>query len=210
MILLILIKSMLTGAAIAAPIGPMGMLCIRSGLLGGWKKGVAAGMGIATADACYAAIAAFGVSAISSRLMMYSHVNKIGGGLLIILLGLSGFRRKQPALQDPNPARSNRKLLTFASAFLLTLTNPMTLISFTALAAGLGSQSLTTSWVGAAAFSAGIFLGSALWWIVLTTAVNLFRKRLLAPATVRTVDLASALILTGMGLWSVLSALFNT
>ncbi|RCX23562.1 threonine/homoserine/homoserine lactone efflux protein [Fontibacillus phaseoli] len=209
MIILILIKSMLTGAAIAAPIGPMGLLCMRSSLLGGWKKGMAAGLGIATADACYAAIAAFGVSAISSTMMMYSYVIKIGGGLLIILLGLSGFRRK-PALQDPNPPEPSRKLLTFASSFLLTLTNPMTLISFAALAAGLGTPSITSSWEGAAAFSAGIWLGSALWWSVLTTTVNLFRKRLLAPAAIRTVDLASALILTGMGVWSVLSALFNT
>ncbi|WP_290408115.1 LysE family translocator [Paenibacillus vini] len=203
-----LLKSILIGAAIAAPIGPIGMLCIRSTLVGGWKKGLVAGLGVATADAIYAAVAGFGMQVISSQLIRFEDGFRMIGGLLILVLGLVGFRRKPPFTDRDIPGQT-RQLFTFGSTFLLTLANPMTVISFAALSAGLGMNSLPGSSEGASAFTAGIFLGSALWWILLCTAVNQLRLRLLTPAALRAVNLISATLITGFGVWFLISVFFG-
>lgn len=208
MAMITLLKSILIGAAIAAPIGPIGMLCIRSTLVGGWKKGLAAGLGVATADAIYAAVAGFGMHVISSQLIRFEDGFRMIGGLLILVLGLVGFRRKPPFADRDIPGQT-RQLFTFGSTFLLTLANPMTVISFAALSAGLGIDSLPGSSEGASAFTAGIFLGSALWWILLCTAVNQLRLRLLTPAALRAVNLISATLITGFGVWFLISVFFG-
>lgn len=208
MAMITLLKSILIGAAIAAPIGPIGMLCIRSTLVGGWKKGLVAGLGVATADAIYAAVAGFGMNVISSQLIRFEDGFRMIGGLLFLVLGLLGFRRKSP-FADHNIPGQTRQLFTFGSTFLLTLANPMTVISFAALSAGLGMGSFPGSSEGASAFTAGIFLGSALWWILLCTAVNQLRLRLLTPAALRAVDLISATLITGFGVWFLISVFFG-
>ncbi|MDN4070403.1 LysE family transporter [Paenibacillus vini] len=208
MAMITLLKSILIGAAIAAPIGPIGMLCIRSTLVGGWKKGLVAGLGVATADAIYAAVAGFGMQVISSQLIRFEDGFRMIGGLLILVLGLVGFRRKPPFTDRDIPGQT-RQLFTFGSTFLLTLANPMTVISFAALSAGLGMNSLPGSSEGASAFTAGIFLGSALWWILLCTAVNQLRLRLLTPAALRAVNLISATLITGFGVWFLISVFFG-
>lgn len=204
MVMVTLMKSILIGAAIAAPVGPIGMLCIRSTLVGGWKKGVVAGLGVATADAMYAAVAAFGMNAASSQLIRFEDAFRIIGGLLICAFGLSGFRRKPPYADRKLPEQT-RRWFTFDSTFLLTLANPMTLISFAALSAGLGIHSLTGSTEGALAFALGIFLGSALWWILLSVALNQLRLRLLTPKSLRAVDIISASLITGFSVWFLIS-----
>lgn len=206
MLFLILIQSLFIGIAVAAPLGPMGLLCIRSAITGGWRMGLIAGLGVAAADACYAAIAGLGVTAISSQLIQYEDSFRIIGGLFIVLLGLAGFRRSHTT-KVPKTDQDAGQVFAFTSTFLLTLANPMTIISFTALAAGMGTRPLTSSWEDAGAFTTGIFLGSALWWLLLASAVHLFRTRFLTPLAVRAVDLASASIITGIGVWTLINGL---
>ncbi|MEF2967243.1 LysE family transporter [Paenibacillus sp. M1] len=207
MSLFILFQSILTGIAVAAPVGPIGMLCIRTTLAKGRRSGLAAGLGAAAADACYAAVAAFGITAIASFLIRYDGLIRVIGGVAICWLGYNVIHRKPSSPPPAHEAETGPRLTTFASTFLLTLTNPMTILSFASLAAGIGGPSLTGSFGSAAMFTAGVLLGSAIWWLFLSTAVSLFRIAMLTPAALRAVDIVSGLILLGFGVWSLYSAL---
>lgn len=169
-----LLGGLILGFVIAAGPGPISLLTARRTLTGGWGLGFASGLGVATADATYAAIAVVGVGAVSSFLTSQRRLLEIFGGLALIVLGtlaLAARRRVTQDLETPTPA-------TYAAAYLsilgLTMANPSTILSFVAVAAGfnlnLGSASLL--------FVFGVLFGSALWWLVLTLAVNNLRRRI--------------------------------
>ena len=162
-------RMLVIGVVVAAPVGAMGVLCIQRTLAHGWRAGLATGGGIATADAGYAALAAFGVTAISRWMVDYQAPLRIAGGVGLIWLGWRAVRTP-PAHEAAAAADSPRLLTLYSSAVGLTLTNPMTIMAFAAIFAGAGlvAQAGTGS---ALIVTLGVALGSLAWWIALTTGV---------------------------------------
>jgi threonine/homoserine/homoserine lactone efflux protein len=172
-----LLKGLAIGFAIAAPVGPIGVLCIRRSLAHGTPAGLASGLGAAVADAAYGCIAAFGLTMISTFLVGQRFWLQLAGGVFLCWLGMRTLLAT-PAQDPAAGAGSARGLLgAFASTFVLTLTNPMTILSFVAVFAGLGLADTSGDYRAAATLVAGVFLGSALWWLLLSGGVGLLRSR---------------------------------
>jgi threonine/homoserine/homoserine lactone efflux protein len=191
-----LLRGLLIGFSIAAPVGPIGVLCIRRTLADGRATGLAVGLGAATADAVYGAIAGFGLTAVSSLLVRQQGVLRLVGGLFLCYLGVRTFLAS-PA-QDAARAGGAGLLGAFTSTFGLTLANPATILSFVAVFAGLGIAG-AGSWREATVLVAGVFLGSALWWLLLSGAVGALRSRLDLRA-LRWINRLSGLVLLGFGI----------
>ncbi|MBS7538198.1 LysE family transporter [Ancylobacter lacus] len=184
--------------AIAAPLGPIGALCINRTFERGFWAGVAGGLGTALADAVYASLAAVGFSAFAATLATIDAPLKIVGGLFMLWLGWKSLKPKPVG----NAAQVGARDLfgTIAATFFLTITNPMTILSFAAIFAGLGLADAagTTS---VFLVVAGVFLGSLLWWFVLSGGVALARQRL-PESFSRRVSSLSGLILILFGLYA--------
>lgn len=195
-------KGLAIGFSIAAPVGPIGILCIRRTLVQGRLCGFLTGLGAATADAFYGLLAALGLASLSGLLSggWISQAMRLGGGLFLLWLAWTTLRPKPTGSgEDPSaPVRPVRGLLgAYATALLLTLTNPMTIMSFAAIFAGLG-LGVAESSLGAVAMVAGVFAGSCLWWLLLSGGTGLFGAVLSAKA--RWIDLASGFVLAAFGL----------
>ncbi len=164
------------GFSIAAPVGPIGLLCIQRSISRGRVSGLLSGMGAATADGIYGGIAGFGVTSVSSFLVNEQFWIRLVGGAFLVLLGL------RTATGIPRPASfqaGGRRLLSdYASTLALTLSNPVTIVSFAAVFTGLGLLGSATDFGLAATLVSGVFTGSALWWIVLSTSVGSLKGRL--------------------------------
>ena len=194
-------KGLIIGFSIAAPVGPIGILCIRRTLAEGRLPGFISGLGAATADALYGCIAGFGLTFISSFLIHQLRWFQPIGGAFLCYLGVRAFLSK-PA--DPLTSEKGKGLgSAYASTFFLTLTNPMTILAFAAIFAGLGVASESKDYVTAGVLVLGVFLGSTLWWVILSSGVGLFRKKFDLGA-LRWVNRISGTILMGFGLISLL------
>lgn len=194
----LILKGVVLGLAIAAPLGPIGALCINRTLERGFAAGVAGGLGTALADGVYAALAAFGFAAFSGGLAMVDLPLRLAGGAFMLWLGWQGMR---PAAPRAAAAVSRRDLIgTVAATFALTIANPMTILSFAAIFAGLGLASAEGT-AGALLVVAGVFAGSMLWWVLLSGGVALARHRL-PDGFARWVARLSGAVLIGFGLWS--------
>jgi len=170
-----LLRGLVMGFSIAAPVGPIGVLCIRQTLTLGRLAGVLSGLGAATADAIYGAIAGFGLIIISAILVeQLFWLRLLGGGFLIYL----GFRTffSQPA-QAAASATAEGLIGVYVSTLLLTLTNPATILSFVAVFAGLGLATEESDPTMALLLVGGVFLGSALWWLILSFGVSLLHAQ---------------------------------
>ncbi|WP_017299371.1 LysE family transporter [Nodosilinea nodulosa] len=171
-----MLKGIGLGLAIAAPVGPIGLLCIRRSLTQGQLMGLVTGLGAATADGLYGCIAGFGLTAIADLLVSHARAMQLIGGLFLCYLGVSTVRAN-PATEAAQV--SSRGLWgAYASTLLLTLTNPATILSFIAIFAGLGLVGSSQSRGAALVLVFGVFLGSALWWICLSWGVTVFSQRL--------------------------------
>ena len=199
----VLLAGIVLGLSIAAPVGPMGLLCINQTLQRGLFSGLAIGAGIATGDAVYGAIAAFGFTAVTSLLIAYALPLRLLGGAFLIWLGITAFRSAGAPRTARDAASSGGLIGAYAAAVGLTLTNPSTILSFIAAFTALG---LATRTGGAWVTVAGVFAGSALWWLVLCSAVAIGR-RALTPGIMRWIDLLSALFLIAFGAAALLGLL---
>lgn len=171
-----LLKGMGLGLAIAAPVGPIGLLCMRRSLTQGQRMGLVTGLGAATADGIYGCVAGFGLTAVADLLVSYGQALRLIGGLFLCYLGFTTLRA-DPATEAAQV--SSRGLWgAYASTVLLTLTNPATILSFIAIFAGLGLVGSSQSWGDSLALIVGVFLGSALWWLCLSWGVTVFSQRL--------------------------------
>src|SRR5229473_3556369 len=197
------VRGLLIGFSIAATVGPMCILCIQRTLHKGQLYGLVSGLGIATADAVYGSIAAFGLTLITNFLVNQQGWVRLIGGLFLIYLGLKTVIAK-PA-ERAATAKANGYFGAYASTFLLTLTNPMTILSFAAVFAGLGLGGGATNYAGAALLVLGVFLGSALWWLFLSWGVGLFREKL-NDEHFRWVNRISGTIIAGFGLLALVSS----
>jgi len=171
----VFLRGLLIGFSIAAPVGPIGVLCIRRTLSEGRLAGFLSGMGAASADMFYGAVAAFGLTAIQDLLLSQSDWLRIVGGIFLLYLGGKTFFSK-PAEQA---AKSSRGGLfgAYLTTFFLTITNPITILSFIAIFAGLRLVEIGGNYISAAFMVLGVFLGSAIWWFTLSFLVGLLRHR---------------------------------
>jgi threonine/homoserine/homoserine lactone efflux protein len=184
------------------PVGPIGILCIRRTLTKGRTIGFLSGLGAATADAFYGAIAGFGVTFLSNLLVgNQTGLRLIGGGLLCII-GVRTFLLKPP--EQETPAKGETHWGAYLSTFILTLTNPMTIIFFAAVFAGLGVGSGSDHYLSAGILVTGVFLGSASWWLVLSGFTGLLRG-MFNVRRMRWLNRISGLIIIGFGLVAFLS-----
>ena len=193
-----LLKGMVIGFSIAAPVGPIGMLCIRRSLAYGRAMGLATGMGAATADAAYGAIAAFGLVTVSNFLVNQRLWLSLLGGIFLCFLGISTCLSR-PATTNSETSAGNLFSAWLATLFL-TLTNPMTILSFIAVFAGFGLAA-SPDYFSASLMVAGVFLGSATWWLILSCGVAAFRSAL-NPGALKFVNLLSGLIILAFGLYA--------
>jgi threonine/homoserine/homoserine lactone efflux protein len=171
-----LLKGILFGFSIAAPVGPIGILCIRRTLGGGMASGFVSGLGAATADAIYGSIAAFGLTVISNFLIGQQFYIHAIGSLFLLYLGGKTFR--SVPVNESTDGMNKGIFASYASTFFLTITNPMTIISFTAVFAGLGAGSGKGDVLETVLLIAGVFTGSTLWWLILSSGVSALRKKL--------------------------------
>ena len=196
------LKGLAIGFSIAAPVGPIGILCMRRTLAGGRIAGFVSGLGAATADAIYGGIAGFGLTLVANFLMHQQFGLRLAGGMFLCYLGVKTFAAK-PA-QKEAAAKDNGLLADYASTFFLTLTNPMTIISFAAVFAGLGLGETGGNYLSAGLLVSGVVLGSALWWLALSAGVSVFRSRFTEKG-LRWVNRLAGAIITAFGLaafWS--------
>ncbi len=172
---MIFLKGIFIGFAMAVPIGPIGIMCIRRTLTEGRVRGLIIGLGAATADLLYGCIAAFGITFISNMLVSQRIWLRLVGGVLLLYLGVRAYRK--PAVNPNIPINSSSILRSYFAAFLLTLTNPLTIFVFIAVFATLGLENEIIIFSGIA-LVLGVFIGSFLWFLSLSSGVMLFRKKL--------------------------------
>lgn len=181
MLLSILLKGILLGLAIAAPVGPIALLCIRRTLGQGLRVGLLSGLGAATADGLYGLVAALGLTALSQQLIHQAAALQIVGGLLLIYLGARALLSlRQSAIPVGamvySDGRNLSAIAAYSSTLALTLTNPATIFSFMGIFAGLGVTQ--TQLIRSITLVIGVFTGSAGWWLVLVSGVTYLRHRL--------------------------------
>jgi threonine/homoserine/homoserine lactone efflux protein len=188
-----LLRGLAIGFAIAAAIGPIGLLCIRRTLVDGAAVGVASGLGAATADGLYASVAAFGVTALADLLIGMRRPLGVVGGVFLVGLAIHALRSRPQATADRPP----RTLLSaYATTVGLTIANPATILSFAAAFVGLGLVGHDTA--TAAALVLGVFTGSASWWVILAVIVAVFRARL-GPRALRRLAAGSSVLIGLLG-----------
>ncbi len=200
------LKGLIVGLSIAAPVGPIGILCIRRTLANGRAAGFVCGLGAATADAMYGAAAGLGLTVIASLLVGGQQWLRLVGGLFLLYLGIRTWRT---AGQGGTPSITSDTrgglLAAYISTLALTLTNPMTILSFAAIFAGLGVAA-GARYASAAALVAGVFCGSALWWFTLSTAVGTLRHHL-STSGVQWISRGSGAIIAGFGVQALVTVL---
>ncbi|WP_454018536.1 LysE family translocator [Azospirillum sp. Marseille-Q6669] len=201
-----LLKGLIIGFSIAAPVGPIGLLCIRRTLADGPAHGFVSGLGAASADAVYGAIAGFGVVLVTDALLGAQVALKLVGGLMLLWLGWSTLRAR-PAERAADARGGGGLAGAYASTFALTLANPATILSFAAVFGGLGVSAGDGSSTGVAALLvAGVFTGSAMWWLGLSASVGALRRRV-TPAAMLWINRVSGAVLGVFGIAALASLL---
>lgn len=171
----IFVRGLLIGLSIAAVVGPMSVLCIQRTVHRGFFYGLVSGLGVATADGLYGCIAGFGLTVIATFLVTQQGWIRGLGGLFLIYLGCKTLLTR-PAERAAAEAKATSFVSAYASTFLLTLTNPLTILSFAAIFAGIGVGGQNSP-LAALLVVAGVFLGSATWWLLLTGGISLLRGK---------------------------------
>ena len=195
-------KGFIIGFSIAAPVGPIGILCIQRTLSGGNFQGLVTGLGAATADAIYGFIAAFGLTFISNFLVAHSIWFRLIGGLFLCYLGIRAFLSKP---QNQIPSETNRSTLSsYGTTFFLTLTNPMTILFFAGIFAGLGIVSESIGYTSAGLMVIGVFIGSGVWWMILSGATSILRHKM-NGRKLTWVNKISGLIILAFGVGALIS-----
>ena len=199
------VKGAILGFAIAAPVGPIGILCLRKTLQFGRFSGLFSGLGAAVADTIYGLIAAFGLTFISDFFLTQQlWLRFFGGGFLFYLGARTFFAKALPF----TPPRVMHKTLwaDFFSTLFLTLSSPMTIFSFLAVFAGFGLISAKENYTDATWLVSGIFCGSTLWWLILSEGVTYFRHRV-SQKIMTGINRCAGLLIIGFGLFSWFSLL---
>ncbi|MEX2117306.1 MAG: LysE family transporter [Bacteroidota bacterium] len=169
-----LFKGVLIGFAMAVPVGPIGILCIRKTLAEGHSRGMIPGLGAATADSLYSGIAAFGLTFVSDAIVSQELWLRLAGGALLLFLGIRTYRKhKEPVI----PLTNKGLLGSYVSSFFLALTNPVTIFAFVIVFAAFGVKDRLDI-ISACILVVGVFAGSTLWFVLLGYVATIFRKKL--------------------------------
>ncbi len=200
--LLLFLKGLIIGFSIAAPVGPIGILCINRTLAMGLYAGLSSGFGAAFADALYGCIAGFGLVSLSEFLLAKQQIITLLGGAFLAYLGIRTFYARKPK-QIPDNAKSLWR--DFTSTFFLTLTNPATIISFIAIYASLGIVEPSASYIEAGLIVLGVFIGSLLWWCILSFSINHIRHKL-SDSFLKWINRFSGIILLGFGFFALVKS----
>lgn len=200
----VLLRGFALGFAIAAAPGPIFFLCLRRTLVKGWLNGLISGFGVATADGFYAAVAAFGVGAITTVLTGERRWLALAGGVLLVALGARIVFDRPKTTESPSTDGAGLAW-AYISTLGLTIANPATIISFAALAATL-SAGLSGGYLRPALLVLGVLLGSVTWWCVLAALAAILRARI-TPRVVRGISTASGLAIIALGLAALVSSL---
>ena len=204
-------KGLLIGFSIAAPVGPIGVLCIQRTLAGGRLLGLVSGFGAASADAVYGFFAAFGLTCISNVLVQQQFWFRLLGGGFLCYLGVKTLLAKpaEKAADDQQQKKSRSVGTAYGSVFVLTLTNPMTMLSFAAIFAGLGIGSEAGHYGAAGLMVLGVFSGSMTWWGILSSLTGLFYRKL-NQRKLAWINMLSGVIIVAFGLLALGSLLYST
>jgi threonine/homoserine/homoserine lactone efflux protein len=203
-VLILISTGIVIGLIVAAPIGPVNLICIRRTLAYGPVNGFFSGLGAALGDGIFAIVTAFGLTAISQWIEGFSTPLRLLGGVMLLGFGIHIFRSDVSLLRDAESVgpRENGKsslVRTIASTFVLTMTNPATLFGFTALFTGLGSiAGGHATFLDAALTVLGVITGSTIWWFTLTTFVGILHKHI-DTGVMRNINRAFGVIVTGFG-----------
>jgi threonine/homoserine/homoserine lactone efflux protein len=197
--LIIFLKGMFAGIILAAPVGPVGIMCIERALAHGRIAGLAAGLGAAVADAVYGAVAAFGLNLVSSMVLDHQTPLRFVGGIFLCYIGVRTLIRSNGKASCGARAKPTDGLYgDFASTFVVTLTNPLTILAFGGVFAALGLLGAASSLDEALMLTLGVFVGSGLWWLSLSCGVGLFRHHF-SPGAMSLIQRVSGGILTLTG-----------
>ena len=199
----VFLKGLLIGFSIAAPVGPIGVLCLRRSLAEGRATGFVVGLGAASGDAIYGFLAAFGLTFVTGFLVDQQQWIRLIGGLFLCYLGIKTL--VSPVAVSAGATMDGGLRGAYLSTLVLTLTNPMTILAFTAIFAGLGiSMGDQRNYISGATLVTGVFSGSALWWLLLSQGAGLLRRRL-KPSGLRWINWISGLIILGFGVAALVS-----
>ena len=198
----ILLKGIVLGFLIAAPVGPVGVLCIRRTFAHGWIAGILAGLGAALADAIFGIIAAFGLKTVSDVLLANQEFLRLGGGTFLIVMGIRTMLQRGPVTKE---VKERPGLFGgFKAAFLLTITNPVTLLAFMAIHAASDNVAANLSLATAGVLVGGVLLGALLWWFLLTATAGIFRNVINAE-NLTIVNRVAGVLLVGFGIFLLVS-----
>jgi threonine/homoserine/homoserine lactone efflux protein len=174
---ILILKGIVVGISVSAPLGPLGILCIQRTINKGFLSGFFSGLGAAFADILYATVAGFGISIIADFLKKYEFSITAIGGIFVVIVGIMIFRTNPVKQIRQQKAQKKGYLSDFVSGFFITITNPLTIVVFGAIFAALGlNESSTLELVLLTLI--GIFSGALVWWLGLTLGVNIFRKKI--------------------------------
>ncbi len=194
-----IVWGVLIGVVMAAPLGPVNLICIRRTLAYSKRNGFTVGLGAAVADTIFGAVAAFGLSSVMGMVHQVNNWFEIIGGIILIIVSINLWT-KHPHLADTEDTVRDR-VKGAIGAFMLTMMNPMTVVGFVALFVALGLQDMGQDPMNAAAITLGIFLGSSLWWFTITRCAGYMRGRL-SDDHLLNINRISAAIVALCGIWA--------
>jgi threonine/homoserine/homoserine lactone efflux protein len=190
------IQGIIIGLTLAAPVGPISLLCIHRTVANGRLHGIISGLGVATSDSFYAAVAFLGLTAVSGLIIGNQTVFRLVAGVILVLIGIRVFLSVPAEVstgRDPEPY-----LRDYLSMVAITAANPLTIIFYITILPGFGVVALGTSLIAALPFVTGIFIGSAMWWIILCGSLGSVRSRLSA-GNLRWINRVSGVLITCFG-----------
>ncbi len=199
-----LLQGFAIGFAVAAPVGPIGLLCIRRSILDGRLTGFVTGLGAAFGDAIYGLVAALGLTSVTGFVGHHGPACELAGGLCLLVLGLA-MARSRPRPRPAGTVHAPNLTAAFASAAAITLANPMTVAAFLGIFTGLG-PGLTASGIAPVSWLVlGVFLGSAAWWLILSGCASWFGRNI-SDERLHLFNLTAGLAIAAFGVWQLVRA----
>lgn len=200
------LQGMAGGLALAAPVGPISLICIHRTVARGRLHGIMSGLGIATADSFYAAVAFLGLTAVSGFIIGHQIAFRLVAGIALILIGIQVFRSVPAAVRNGGTDQDTY-LRDYLSLLAVAAANPLTIIFFITILPGFGVVVHGTTLSSALPFVAGVFSGSVAWWIILCGTVGSIRSRL-GTENLRWINRISGILVTGFGAGMLLMLVF--
>lgn len=204
--LLALVTGTIIGFSVAAPVGPIALLIMRRSLNEGRLSGFVSGLGAATADLLCGLVAALGVTALTGLIASHHTSLQLVGGIFMIWLGVHAFRAKDPATATKRPLHERNLLLAYVFTFLLTMSNPLTLLGMIGVVAAAGVGGPTYSPADTVALGGGIFLGSAAWWLLLSNLAGWLGRKV-GHHVLHVINMIAGVLIVGFGVWQLVSLL---